>query len=151
MKITFILILLTALGLCVNGQGLKEVMLGDYGLMSPLFGRSEIETTILGLEGKLKVKKYQSKIANIEFRFKNGPQFTPEMADNIAQTLMKKYSNIKLIKFDNGNWVDTDDSKINCFIQPGSIETMTGVIELEDKEMAKNARAEYKKQEQNDL
>ncbi len=119
------ILLLTIVLFAINelsAQGLKDIELGDYGLTSPLWGKDSIETTLLGCKGSLKVKKYNYKIFDILFTFSNNRDFTPEMADNMANSLMSKYPNLKLERYSNGEWLDirnSDDIKYVVNIIPG--------------------------------
>lgn len=141
----------------VNAQGLKDIELGDYGLTAPLWGKGKIETTLLGYKGTLNVEKYNNKIYSIAFVFNNNRDFTLEMADNLAKSLMKKYTNIKFSRLGNCNWIQSelltnwtqhelsDEKKVRVFVIPGyycsSNEPMEGggtaKVEIQDYEILK--------------
>lgn len=116
-----------------NAQGLKDVELGDYGLTAPLWGKDKIETTLLGCKGTLDVKKYNNKIYRIVFTFSNNLDFTQEMADNLANSLMKKYTNIKFTRDGGCDWIQSplrddwkqhelsDEKKVEVFVMPAYI------------------------------
>lgn len=146
----------------LNAQGLKEIEIGDYGLMSPLWGKDKIETTLLGCKGTLKVEKYNSKIYSIEFIFSKNLDFTQEMADDLAKSLMNKYPNIKLKQLSNGNWVskdNLDETKFRVFIEPGFSNNSpdpffrgeaVAIVEIEDYVVHRKIREEEKKRESSD-
>lgn len=163
MKKLLLLLFLLMTASFIKAQGLKDIELGDYGLTSPLWGRDKIETTLLGCKGSLKVKKYNSKIYSIKFNFSNNRDFTQEMADDLAKSLINKYPNIKIEQLSNGNWVpkdNLDETKLWVFIEPGFSNNSPdpffrgeslAVVELEDYVVSRKIRGEEKKKVKGDF
>lgn len=107
-KFKLILILfIVVFSLSANGQGIKGVEIGDSGLTSPMYGRSSIETTLLGVEGILEVKKYDGKIYEIYFE---ASYFSQQKVDKLANSLKEKYSISSLEKGPTNTWRTRDNN-----------------------------------------
>ncbi len=140
-----------ALGINASGQGIKGVELGDYGLTSPMWGRSNIETTLLGVEGELSVEKFDSKIYSITFKAESFYK-----CDELAQALKQKYNLNSLNKGITGKWFNSDDENISIYVS----EVQSGnfiigwkglVIEIRDKNLSKKAANNEKNQHNSDI
>lgn len=116
-KFKLILILfIVVFSLSANGQGIKGVEIGDYGLTSPMWGRSSIETTLLGVEGILEVEKYDGKIYSIVFK---ATYFGQENVDKLANSLKEKYSISSLEKGLTNKWLTRDENaRVQVMVEP---------------------------------
>lgn len=150
-NLKFVLIFfIVVISLYANGQGIKGVEIGDYGLTSPMWGRSEIETTIFGMKGELSIKKHDSKIYSITFE-----AIYFDKCDELAQSLKKKYNLKTLEKGITGKWFSSEDDNISIYISNADERDngMRGwkglVLDICDKNVCKKA-VDSKKNKYND-
>lgn len=120
-----------------EAQGLKGVEIGDYGLSSPMFGKSRIETTIFDVVGDLVVEKFNGKIYSIYF---STTYFSKENADKLGKLLKDKYSIESLQRYKDGTWGTIFDiKKISIMISPNqsfqSYDQRWAVVEIYDPEI----------------
>lgn len=100
----------------LRAQGLKGVEIGDFGLTSPMWCRSTIETEIFDIPGDLSVERYNGKIYHIDFK---ATFFSQEYVDKLASSLKEKYQIKSLGKCIAGPWITMgENERIQIMIQP---------------------------------
>ena len=140
-----------AFSLSASGQGIKGVEIGDYGLTSPMWGRSSIETTLLGVEGTLEVKKFDRKIYSIIFK---ATYFSQENVDKLAKSLKEKYNITSLEKGLTNNWLTRDENdRVQVMIesQNQSFGRRWYVLTMHDKVISRKASESKKNKTNNDF
>ena len=97
MKLKYLFCAIFIITLCMNlkSQSIKGIKIGGNGLLGPLWGKKQIQTTIFEKQGIVSVEKFKGKIISINYR--SLQKYSETEAEYLAEQLNAK-DDLNLIK-----------------------------------------------------